>query len=117
MKKKNSTKLILLLAPLFLMANATNTDNMLHYEKVDRANMKKSQAQINATYLYGIKLMKNALVTLKKENKLNKSQLKEECNPSLYTAIFGETIVDDLSQKNSEKQFLRDCRKYIKKIK
>ena len=46
----------------------------------------------------------------------DKKQLLEECNESLYLAIFDKTIVDNLNRKESKKRFMEDCIKIVNSL-
>lgn len=107
----------LLLLVMFALFAESNTENMLHYDKVDLTQKELTQKKINATYLKGIEITREVLSSLKKEGNLSKDALLEECNESLYIAIFKDTIIYDFNPKETEKQFLKDCKNIATKIK
>lgn len=88
----------------------------LYYDDINPSNLKESQDKINSTYLFGIDIVKESLKNMKKSSNLDTKLLIEECNESLYLAIFENTIVDKLGRSASFKKFENDCKTLAKQL-
>lgn len=87
----------------------------LYYDDIDTKDKVATQEKINATYLYGLEIIETVLKELKKEFP-DKGALQEECNDSLYTAIFDKTITDKLDKQNSYNRFMKDCKAIVNNL-
>lgn len=110
MFKKTSIFLLL----ITLSYSSESTLNKLYYDDIDLSNQKASQKKINSTYLFGMEILKESLISLKETNN---ETLIDECNESLYLAIFNNTIVDKLGRTSSYKKFEKDCEAMVKQLK
>ena len=106
----------MLLSSLLFCSNLWSV-NTLSYDNVDLKNKEKTQQKINDSYNFGISIMKRTIIDMKKERNMNLSDLMNECNDSLYSAIFSNSIIDKFDKEKAKIQFIKDCEKFIKSFK
>ena len=88
----------------------------MYYDNIDTKNQEESQRKINLTYSFGIEILQETINNIQKKANLDKKSLLDECNESLYLAIFDKTIVDKLGRKDSYKRFMSDCTSIVDKM-
>ena len=115
MLKKISISVMLFIGTI-CFSNDKIEAKKLYYEKINPSNVEDSQKKVNLTYTFGIEILQETIKNIKNKTNYDKKQLLEECDESLYLAIFDKTIVDNLNRKESKKRFMEDCIKIVNSL-
>lgn len=116
MMVKRKGLILILFFSTFLYSENNPLPKKLYYDDIDTKNQEISQNKINITYSFGIEILQQTIKNIQKNSNLDKNSLFEECNESLYLAIFDKTIVDKLGRDKSFKRFMNDCKLIIKRM-